>query len=91
MTKFNDTVEAPVFQTTGAKAILRGENGGLVQLFHPNGGNPHVELIANELAPENTGGGLVNVTNGGGNTTIQLNGHAGAIDIGTVKPDRPLD
>ena len=36
-----------------------------MQLFHPNGGNAHIELVANELAPENTGGGLVNVTERG--------------------------
>ena len=90
MTTFNDTVEAPVFQTTGGKAILRGVNGGLVQLLHPHGGNPHVELIANETTLGNTGGGLVNVTNGGGATTIRINGHAGAIGIGTASPERPL-
>src|SRR6516225_7725983 len=90
MTTFNDTVEAPVFQTTGGKAILRGVNGGLVQLLHPHGGNPHVELIANETTLGNTGGGLVNVTNGGGATTSRINGHAGAIGIGTASPERPL-
>jgi hypothetical protein len=35
MTTFNDTVEAPVFQTIGGKAVVRGDNGGLVRLFHP--------------------------------------------------------
>jgi hypothetical protein len=79
MTEFNDTVEAPVFQTTGGKAILSGDNGGHMQLLHPASGNPHIELIANETAPANTGGGVVNVMNGGGSTTIQLNGHAGDI------------
>jgi hypothetical protein len=90
MTTFNDTVEAPVFQTIGGKATLSGDNGGLVRLFHPVGANPHIELIANETTPANTGGGLVNVTDGAGDTTIQLNGHAGAIGVGTVNPDRPL-
>jgi hypothetical protein len=78
------TIEAPVHQTTDGKAIVSGDNGGLVQLFHPNGGNPHIELVANELTPENTGGGLVNVTNGGGNTTIRLNGNAGTIEAGDI-------
>jgi hypothetical protein len=91
MTTFNDTVEAPVFQTIGGKAVVRGDNGGLVRLFHPVGANPHIELIANETTPDrNTGGGLVNVADGAGDTTIQLNGHAGAIGIGTTNPDRPL-
>jgi len=62
-------------------AFVRGTNGGLVQLLHPNGGNPHIELIANEVAPENTGGGLMNVTDGGGNTTISLNGQNGRVDV----------
>jgi hypothetical protein len=91
MTTFNDTVEAPVFQTIGGKAVVRGDNGGLVRLFHPVGANPHIELIANETTPDrNTGGGLVNVADGAGDTTIQLNGHAAAIGIGTTNPDRPL-
>jgi hypothetical protein len=74
------TIEAPIFQTTASKALLRGDNGGFVQLFHPNGGNPHIELIANETTIGNTGGGLVNVADGGGNTTIRLNGHQGSIE-----------
>jgi hypothetical protein len=91
MTTFNDTVEAPVFQTIGGKAVVRGDNGGVVRLFHPVGPNPHIELIANESTlDKNTGGGLVNVADGAGDTTIQLNGHAGAIGIGTTNPDRPL-
>lgn len=90
MTTFNDTVVAPVFEAAGGKAVLSGDNGGHMQLLHPAGGSPHIELIANETTPANTGGGLVNVTNGGGSTTIQLNGHAGAVGIGTTAPDRPL-
>jgi hypothetical protein len=78
------TIEAPVLQTTGSKAILRGDNGGFVQLFHPNGGHPHIELIANETTIANTGGGLVNITDGGGNTTIRLNGHAGTIEASDI-------
>jgi hypothetical protein len=79
MTTFNDTVEAPVFQTTGGTTILTGDNGGLVQLLHPSGGHPHIELIANETTLANTGAGLVNVADGDGNTAIQLNGHGGTI------------
>ena len=55
---------------------VQGDEGGLVQLFHPNGGNPHIELTANEPA---TGCGVVNITDGQGNTTIQLNGGFGDI------------
>ncbi len=54
--------------------------GGIIRLYHPIGGNPHVELIANEVAPDNNGGGLVNVTDGEGNITIRLNGNAGTIE-----------
>jgi hypothetical protein len=73
-----ETIEAPVHQSTGGLAVLSGANGGLLQLWHPNRGNPHVELSANETDPaNNTGGGLINLTNGGGNKTIQLTGHAG--------------
>jgi hypothetical protein len=80
-----ETIEAPVHQSTGGLAVLSGANGGLVQLFHPNGGNPHVALIGNETDPTmNTGGGLINVTNGGGNTTIQLLGHNAATGGGVV-------
>lgn len=75
-----ETIEAPIHQTTGGLAVLSGASGGLVQLLHPNGGNPHVELIANEVAPENTGGGLVNVANGGGDPTIRLIGQTGTVE-----------
>jgi hypothetical protein len=90
MTTFNDTVIAPAFQTTGGKATLTGDNGGRLRLFHPVDAKPHIELIANETTPENTGGGLLNVADGGGDRTIQLNGQAGAIVIGIATPDRPL-
>jgi hypothetical protein len=76
-----------VYRDTGVLLLLRPHGapgivldpGGTVQLFHPNGGNPHVELIANEVVPDNTGGGLVNVADGAGNTTIRLDGNGGRI------------
>jgi hypothetical protein len=58
-------------------------NGGVLQLFHPNGSS-HIELIANETAPENNGGGLVLVHNGDGTTTIRLNGHAGTVEANDI-------
>jgi len=75
--------QANLFRATNGQATLSSENGGSVRLAHPNG-NVHVELIANETAPDNTGGGLVNVMNGGGDRTIQLNGHAGTIQATDV-------
>jgi hypothetical protein len=74
------TIEAKESQNSG-KAVMSAGNGhgGALHLFHPNGGNPHIELLANEVAPDNTGGGLVNVADGGGRTTIQLVGHTGTI------------
>jgi hypothetical protein len=76
-------VMAAVFQATNGQAILSSENGGTVRLSHPNG-SVHVELIANETSPDNTGGGLVNVMSGGGVQTIQLNGHTGTIQAADV-------
>jgi hypothetical protein len=73
------TVTATNFQATNGQAVLSSQNGGSLQLSHPNG-SPHIQLIANETTLANTGGGLVNVTDGGGNTTIRLNGHAGSIE-----------
>ena len=75
---YRDTGVLVLFRPHGAPGIIL-DSGGTVQLFHPNGGNPHVELIANELVPDNTGGGLVNVADGQGNATIRLVGNAGRI------------
>jgi hypothetical protein len=72
-------IVTPVLHTAGGTGIFGGGNGGILQLFHPHGGKPHIELVANETTISNSGGGLVNVTNGGDDTTIQLNGHAGAV------------
>ena len=68
------TIEARHPVNAGRATISCGE-GGLMQLSHPNGA-VHIELIANEAA---TGGGLVNVMDGGGNQTIRLDGQAGTI------------
>jgi hypothetical protein len=62
-------------------AVVTGTGGGLVQLFHPNGGDPHIELIANETAPQNTGGGLVNIRDGEGNGSISLDGQNSQINL----------
>jgi len=53
-------------------------------LFHPVGGNPHVEVIANETNLINSGCGLINVTDGGGGLTIRLNGQSGTIEANDV-------
>jgi hypothetical protein len=82
MPQFNETVEAPILQSSGGDGVMRRADGGggIVQLFHPGDHNrPHVELVGNETTIAKSGGGLVNVADGGGQTTIQLNGQTGTI------------
>jgi hypothetical protein len=73
---------------------LRGTDGGILRLFHPDpntgGWGPHVELVGNENTLGNTGAGFVTVMDERGNPTVRLNGHdgtLGAVDVVLTQAD----